>query len=334
MNDSEFHVLGIGNAIVDMLIKVDDIFLEKNKIKKGTMELVAEETVANLIRKLNPKTMFSGGSAANTMVGISALGGKSAFIGKVKDDEIGREFAHDLNAIGVEFDAPNINYGPPTASCIVLVTPDAERTMLTYLGASGELSLGDIKKERILASHITYIEGYLWDSNEAKRAILAASRIAKDEGRLVSFSLSDPFCVERHRTEFREIVKNCADIIFANEDEIVSLYQVDKLEKALREIKEDCQIAAITRGSLGSVIIAHGEVLSIEAEPVVSVVDTTGAGDAYAAGFLYGLTHNFKEFEAGQLASLCAAEVITKMGARPPLFLPESIKKAIGKPLN
>jgi sugar/nucleoside kinase (ribokinase family) len=296
--------------------------------------LVAGETVENLIRNLNPKTMCSGGSAANTMVGISALGGKSAFIGKVKDDEIGREFAHDLNATGVKFDAPNINYGAPTASCIVLVTPDAERTMLTYLGASGKLSLEDIKKERILSSHITYIEGYLWDSHEAKKAILAASRIAKDEGRLVSFSLSDPFCVERHRTEFREIVKNRADIIFANEEEIISLYQVDKLEKALRVIKEDCQIAAITRGPLGSLVIAHGEVLSIEAGPVKSVVDTTGAGDAYAAGFLYGLTHNFKEFEAGQLASLCAAEVITKIGARPPLSLPERIKKVIEQALK
>jgi sugar/nucleoside kinase (ribokinase family) len=318
MNDIRFDVVGIGNAIVDIIGRCDDAFLAKHGAPKGRMRLVDETTVGRLYEAMGPGVEMSGGSVANTMVGIASLGGRSAFIGKVAQDEFGRIFAHDIRAAGVTFATPPANSGIPTARSLILVTPDGERTMSTFLGVSPHLDHGEVDPEIICSAGIVYLEGYLFDRQEAKAAFRQAADIAARAGRKVALSLSDAFCVDRHRTEFLDLIKSHIDILIANESEITSLYQVDSFEEAASLAQADAPLAALTRSARGSTIFARGRApLTIAAERIGPVVDTTGAGDLYAAGFLFGLASGQSLETAGRLGSLAAAEVITHLGARP-----------------
>lgn len=312
-----YDVCGIGNAIVDVLAKVEEDFITAHKLPKGGMQLIEEPEAERLYAAMGPAIEASGGSAANSIAGIAALGGKAAFIGRVKDDSLGRVFGHDIRGAGVAFHTSPVKEGPSTARCYVLVTPDGERTMNTYLGASVEFASGDIDKEMIEASAITYLEGYLWDRPQAKEAFITAARVARAAGREVSLTLSDRFCVERHRDSFRELIRKEVDILFANESEILSLYQTDDFDSAVNQAKADCRLAAITRSAQGSVVVHGDEVHRVPARLVENVVDTTGSGDLFAAGFLFGLTHSRSLTDCARLGSLAAAEVIQHLGARP-----------------
>ena len=317
MSETTLDVLGIGNAIVDVLAHADEGFLVENELAKGAMTLIDAERSERLYDRMGPGIEVSGGSAANTMAGIAAFGGRAGFIGKLRDDQLGRVFAHDIRAAGVAFETPLAADGPSTARCLILVTPDAQRTMSTYLGACVELGPDEIDEAAVASAAITYLEGYLWDPPAAKEAFRKAHRIAHDNGRRVALTLSDPFCVDRHRDEFRALVGDHIDILFANEAEIVSLYQAADFDAALQDVRGHCAIAALTRGPKGSAIVADGEVHVIDAQPVAHVVDTTGAGDLYAGGFLYGLARGFDLARCARLGGLAAAEVIGHMGARP-----------------
>ncbi len=316
MADATLDVVGIGNAMVDVLARADDAFLETHGLAKGAMTLVDAAQSDALYDAMGPGVEISGGSAGNTMAGIAALGGRGAFIGKVRDDQLGGVFGHDIRAAGVQFDTPAAIDGASTARCLVIVTPDAQRTMCTYLGACVELGPDDVEAALIAAAEITYLEGYLWDPPRAKAAFRKALGIAHANGRRVALTLSDPFCVDRHRAEFRELAAEHIDILFANEAEIISLYEVDDFDAALQRVRGDCAVAALTRSERGSVIVAGEEVHVIDAHPVAEVVDATGAGDLYAAGVLYGLTHGWDLAGAGRLGGLAAAEVIGHIGAR------------------
>jgi sugar/nucleoside kinase (ribokinase family) len=263
----------------------------------------------------------SGGSAANTMAGIASFGGRAGYIGKVKDDRLGRVFGQDIRKVGVGFETSMAPDGPPTARCLVLVTPDAQRTMQTFLGASATLTPDDIDPDAVAAAQITYLEGYLWDPPPAKEAFVKAAGIAHAAGRQVALSLSDSFCVDRHREEFRRLIEEHVDVVFANEDEILSLYQTSDFEEAAEALQGNCDVAAVTRGASGSVILAPDERLAVEALTLGSVVDTTGAGDLFAAGFLFGLTRSRDLAECGRLGSLAAGEIIRHVGARPEVRL-------------
>jgi sugar/nucleoside kinase (ribokinase family) len=279
---------------------------------------------------MGPGTESSGGSAANTMAGIASLGGKGAFFGKVKSDQLGTVFAHDIRAIGVSFDSKPATAGPATARCLIFVTPDAQRTMNTYLGACVNLGPEDVDEAVVKAARVTYLEGYLWDPPRAKEAFVKAAKVAHAAGRKVSLSLSDAFCVDRHRAEFRDLVKGHVDILFANESEITSLYEVDNFDAALQQVRGSCEIACLTRSEKGSLIVAGDEVHVIDAERVGAVTDTTGAGDLYASGFLYGWTHGYGLARAGRIASLAAAEAISHVGARPQTSLKALVKQKLG----
>ncbi len=316
MTSAKYNVLGIGNAIVDVLSRVEDSFLSQHDIAKGIMQLIDEDRADALYAAMGPAVEISGGSGANTIAGVAGFGGTAAYIGKVRDDQLGEVFAHDICATGVSFNTPPADDGPATARCLVLVTPDGQRSMSTYLGACVHLSSRDIEPGEIAAAEITYMEGYLWDPPEAKQAFLKAAAIARGAGRQVSLSLSDPFCVDRHRDSFAELIENEVDILFANEDEIKSLYQVSGFDDALQAVRGKCHIAALTRSAAGSVIVSGDEVHVVEAVRVDKVVDTTGAGDLYASGFLYGLTHGSDLAACARLGSLAAAEVISHIGAR------------------
>jgi len=317
MPATRYDVIGIGNAIVDILAHTDEKFLESENLPKGAMNLVDAERSADLYAKIGPAIECSGGSAANTIASLASLGSTSAFVGKVRDDQLGQVFSHDIRALGIDFDTAMATEGPATATCLVLVTNDAERTMQTYLGACVGLGPDDIDDDAISAAKVTYMEGYLWDPDAAKQAFLKAAKCAHRAGRQVSLSLSDPFCVDRHRDEFRDLVKNHVDILFANEDEIVSLYQSADFDSALQAVRDDCKIAALTRSEKGSVIVAGPDVHIVDAESVNQVVDTTGAGDAYAAGFLYGVTNGHDLVASARMGGIAAAEMISHMGARP-----------------
>jgi len=317
MTSAAFDVLGIGNAIVDVISHADDAFLTKHALNKGSMTLIDEARAEALYASMAPAVEISGGSCGNTMAGVASFGGKGAYIGKVRNDQLGAVFAHDLRATGVAFDTPLATSGPATARCLILVTPDAQRTMNTYLGACTGLGPADIDPKLAGAAQVTYVEGYLWDAPEAKKAVLKAFDAAHAGGRLVSITLSDAFCVDRYREEFRALIRDKVDILFGNESEIKSLYQVESFEAALEATRKEAKIAALTRSEKGSVVIKGGETHVVPAAPVAKVVDTTGAGDLYAAGFLHGFTHDKPLAECARLGGIAAAEIISHVGARP-----------------
>lgn len=317
MKTTRFDVTAIGNAIVDVIARADDELLVKHNLVKGAMTLIDAADAERLYAIMGPGHEISGGSAANTVAAIAALGGRAAYIGKVADDQLGDVFAHDIRAIGVTYDTPRLTEGLSTARCLIFVTPDAQRTMQTFLGATTQLGPEDLNMEYITDSKVLYLEGYLWDQPRAKRAMRDAAIRAREAGVKVSLTLSDAFCVARFRNEFLDLARNHVDILFANESEILSLYQVDRFDDALQRVRKDCEIAVLTRSEKGSVIVNGDEVHVIDAEKNVKVVDTTGAGDAYAAGFLYAYTHGYDLATCGRLGSAMAAEVISHYGARP-----------------
>jgi sugar/nucleoside kinase (ribokinase family) len=314
---SSYDVLGIGNAIVDVISRADDAFLHEHALTKGSMMLIDEARADALYAAMGPGIEVSGGSCGNTMAGVASFGGKGAYIGKVRNDQLGAVFGHDLRSIGVSFDTPQATAGPSTARCLILVTPDAQRTMNTYLGACTGLGPADIDSALVAGAQVTYVEGYLWDEPQAKQAVLKAFDAAHAAGRLVSITLSDSFCVDRYRDEFRALLRDKIDILFGNEAEIKSLYQVDSFEQAMEAARQEAKIAALTRSAKGSVVIKGGETHAVPAAPVARVVDTTGAGDLYAAGFLYGFTRGRPLAECARLGGIAAAEIISHVGARP-----------------
>ncbi len=322
---ADLDVVCVGNAIVDVLTQTDDATLTRLGMTKGSMSLIDAETAEQLYDELGPAVETSGGSAGNTAAGLASLGAKCAYIGKVRDDQLGKIFAHDIAAVGAEFTTAPATDGPPTARCLILITPDAERTMNTYLGACADLGPDDIDEAQIRRAKVTYLEGYLWDRDEAKLAFLRAARMAHAAGRMTSLTLSDSFCVDRHRDSFRELIRGHIDILFANEAEILSLYELDNFDAALQQARQDCAIAALTRSEKGSVIIAGDEVHVVDAEPVSNVVDTTGAGDQYAAGFLYGHTRGDDLATCGRIGAIAAAEVISHVGPRPQVNLSDLV---------
>lgn len=314
----DLDVVAVGNALVDVLSATPEAFLDEHGLVKGSMALIDADQASRLYEQMGPATEISGGSAANTAVGIASLGGASAFVGRVRDDLLGTVFVHDIRAAGVHFETGPATDGHPTGRCLILVTPDAERTLNTFLGAAAELHPDDLAPELIGRAAVTYLEGYLFDQPDAKDAFRAAARTAHDARKRVALSLSDMFCVERHRADFLALVEHEVDILFANDAEICALYRVERLDDALAAVARDCDIAALTRGAAGSVVIGRGEVHEVAVHPVPGqVVDTTGAGDLYAAGFLYALTRGHDLSACGQVGALAASEVISHLGARP-----------------
>jgi sugar/nucleoside kinase (ribokinase family) len=321
MSNVTTDVLGVGNAIVDVLASADDRFLQENELTKGAMTLIDAARAEALYAKMTDTIECSGGSAGNTMAGIASFGGRAGYIGKVNDDRLGRIFGDDIRTVGVGYETSPAPDGPPTGRCLVLVTPDAQRTMQTFLGASATLTPDDIDPDVVSAAQITYLEGYLWDPPPAKEAFIKAAGFAHAAGRQVALSLSDSFCVDRHREEFRRLIEEHVDVVFANEDEILSLYQTSDFEEAAEALQGHCDVAAVTRGASGSVILAPDERLAVEAMTLGKVVDTTGAGDLFAAGFLFGMTRARDLAECGRLGSLAAGEIIRHVGARPEVRL-------------
>jgi sugar/nucleoside kinase (ribokinase family) len=318
MAATRFDVLGIGNAIVDVIARTEDDFLAAQKMRKGAMQLIDEAQAAGIYDAMGPAVEVSGGSAANTIVGAASLGARTAFVGKVKDDELGRVFAHDIRAAGVAYATPPASAGPSTARCYVLVTPDGERTMNTYLGAAQDLHPADIDADMIAASRLIYLEGYLWDPPRAKEAFLKAANIAHGAGRDVALTLSDAFCVGRYRAEFLDLIRNgTVDLVFANESELHSLYETADLDTALNALRNDAKLAVVTRSAKGCLVVSREETDAVPASPIERVVDATGAGDLFAAGFLVGLSRGADNRTAARLGALAAAEVIQHLGARP-----------------
>src|SRR6202051_600543 len=333
MTSAKYDVLGIGNAIFDVLVQTDEKFLADHGMTKGGMSLIDEARAASIYRDMGPATEMSGGSGANTIVGIANFGARAAFIGKVKDDQIGRLYAHDIRAAGVAFETRTASQGPATGCSYILVTPDGERPMNTYLGAAQELTPDDIDAAQVAASAILYLEGYLWDPKSAKEAFVKASTIAHEAGRQVALTLSDSFCVDRYRGEFLELMRNdTVDLIFANEAELHSLYQTSDFDTALAQLRGDANLGVVTRSEKGCVVASSGGVIAVPAFPVENMVDTTGAGDLFAAGFLFGLVRNAGHENAARLGALAADEVIQHIGARPPTSLRE-LAKANGLPV-
>jgi len=318
---AELDVLGIGNAIVDVLSHTADDVILGHGLPKGSMTLIDADRADALYVDIGPSVEISGGSGANTIVGAASFGADVAFVGKVRDDTLGDSFTSDIRAAGVVFETLPLTAGPATARCLIMVSPDGQRTMSTYLGAAVELGPEDIDTDLVGRSKITYLEGYLWDPPRAKEAFRTAMKAAHARDRRVALTLSDTFCVERHREEFRSLVENDVDILFANEDEIRALYEVATLTEALAKVVGRCEIVAVTRSEKGSMVTAGGEVHEVSAEAVDTIVDTTGAGDSYAAGFLYGLTHGLELPVCARLGSIAAAEIISHFGARPQVDL-------------
>jgi sugar/nucleoside kinase (ribokinase family) len=314
----QYDVVGIGNAIVDIIGRCDEAFLTKHGCAKGSMQLVDAAAVAKLYGDMGPAVEISGGSGANTIVGVASFGGKAGFIGKTANDQFGEVFGHDIRTAGVTFKTPPAPKGSePTGRCLVLVTPDGQRTMNTFLGVSPQLGGGEVDADLVASARIVYLEGYLFDRPEAKAAFRQAANIAAKAGRQVALSLSDSFCVDRHRAEFLDLIRSSIDILFANEAEITSLYETKSFDEAARRAAADTKLAALTRSEKGSVILGGGKSIAIPAAPVAKVVDTTGAGDLYAAGFLFGIATGRDLETSGRLGSLAAAEIISHIGARP-----------------
>jgi sugar/nucleoside kinase (ribokinase family) len=326
MTDTKFDVVGIGNAIVDIIARCDEAFLSNHAMEKGFMQLIDASRADELYAHMGQGKEQSGGSVANTCAGIASFGGDCAFIGRVADDQFGKVFGHDITTVGVAYDTPPVDVGLPTARCLVLVTPDGERTMNTYLGASTELGASDIDGDLIASAQVTYLEGYLFDKEEAKSAFHEAAKLARAAGRKVALTLSDAFCVDRHRDDFLGLVRGGVDILFANETEITSLYQMNSFDDAAGAVRAECEISVLTRSEAGAVIISGNETIKVPATPVEKVEDATGAGDLYAAGFLFGLTQDRSLEECGKLGALAASEIISHIGARPEVSLKEMSK--------
>jgi sugar/nucleoside kinase (ribokinase family) len=325
-------VVGLGNAIVDVIAEVDDALLERLELDKGAMHLVDRERMLEIYAAMPAGVEMSGGSCANTTAALASLGARSAYVGKVQGDQLGEIFAHDIRATGVAFTTPPLSGGPPTARCLVLVTPDAQRTMATFLGACVELGPDDVDEAAVANARVTYLEGYLWDRPGAKAACLRAAEIAHRNGREVALTLSDPFCVERWQREFLELVDDHVDILIGNEGEITRLFDTPAFDQAVEIVRERCRRAAVTRGAMGSVVVEDGRTVTIAAAPVERVLDTTGAGDLYAAGLLYGFSRDFSPAQAGRLASLAAATIIAQFGARAEHSLTPLVAKSATHP--
>ncbi len=317
MTRHKTDVLAIGNAIVDVLAQVPDSFLHDRGLSKGHMTLIDAGQAESLFSAMGNTKQMSGGSAANTAAGLADLGSRVRFIGRVRNDALGDAFTRDIRGLGVAFDTPAAGSGPSTARCLIMVTPDAQRTMHTYLGACVDMTPDDVDETAVSDAHVTYLEGYLWDQPRAKESMRKAMRLCHEAGGKVAMTLSDAFCVERHRAEFQHLVEHHIDILFANESEIVALYQSKDFDQALHHLQGKVEVAALTRSEKGSVILNEAQVHIIDAVPGVSVLDTTGAGDLYAAGFLHGYCAGFALDACGRLGSLCAAEIISHVGARP-----------------
>ncbi|MGB4056970.1 MAG: adenosine kinase [Alphaproteobacteria bacterium] len=332
MSTPIYGVTAVGNALVDVLVQTSDDFIsDQNKkygMEKGAMTLIDEVRAVELYSQMGPGVESSGGSAANTMAGFASFGGKGGFIGKVAGDTLGKIFQHDIRSQGVTFTTQALAIGAQTGRCLILVTPDAHRTMNTFLGASVELQADDIDEEMIASSQVTYLEGYLFDREQAKKAFIRAAEYAHKAGKRIALTLSDPFCVGRHRADFLNLVENHVDILFANEDEIKSLYQKDNFDDAAEAVAKKCEVAVLTRSEKGAVIMANGSKIIVPAAPVKTVIDTTGAGDQFAAGFLYGFTEGMPLETCGKLGAAAAAEVISHIGPRPQCTYAELIKKA------
>ncbi len=316
-----YDVVGLGNALVDVIAQTDDAFLEQQQLVKGSMALVDTDRAVSLYEALQGGVEMSGGSAANTMCGIASFGGRAAYIGKVAQDALGDTFSKDMQAVGVDFKRPASGSSVPTGRCIIAVTPDAQRTMNTFLGISSLLTPADLDAAAIAAGAILYLEGYLYDQPEAKVAFRAAAEIAHKHNRQVSLTLSDSFCVDRHRADFCALISDEIDILFGNEAELLALYETDTFEFAVTQLRQDCTVAAITRSELGSVVVTKDGVVEVAAQPVAQVVDTTGAGDLYAAGFLYGYTRGMDLHTCATLGHIASAEVISHVGPRPQIAL-------------
>jgi len=324
------HVTGIGNAIVDVIAHADDALLHKLSMPKGGMTLIDPAQAESLYAQMGPGIEMSGGSVANSMAGIASLGGAVGYIGKVKKDQLGDVFAHDIRAAGVEFTTQLASDGPSTARCLIFVTPDGQRTMNTYLGACVELSPQDIDESLIRKSGITYLEGYLWDPPLAKEAMLKAANVAHAAGRKVALSLSDAFCVGRHRAEFKRLIEDHVDILFANETELLALTEQTTFLAGAAALRGKCELSVLTRGAQGATVLVGDETYEVSAAKVDKVVDTTGAGDLFAAGFLYGITHARTPADSARIGAVCAAEVIGHYGARPEVSLKDLIAQKIG----
>src|SRR6202158_1351104 len=324
MTEAKYDVLGIGNAIFDVLLRTDESFLAAHGMTKGGMALIDEPRAAAIYRDMGPAVEISGGAAANTIVGVANLGARAAYVGKVRDDQIGRLYTHDIRAAGVAFETAAASDGPATGCSYILVTPDGERTMNTYLGAAQELMPGDIDAAQVAASAMIYLEGYLWDPKSAKEAFVKASTIAHEAGRQVARALSDSFCVDRYRGEFLDLMRSgTVDLVFANEAELHSLYQTSDFDTALKQLRADAKLGVVTRSEKGCVVAATDGVIAVPAFPIDKMVDTTGAGDLFAAGFLFGLVRGAGHEKAGRLGALAAAEIIQHIGARPQTSLKE-----------
>ena len=324
---SSIDVLCIGNAIVDIIARCDDAFLNDNAIIKGAMNLIDAERAETLYDRMGPAVEASGGSAGNTAAGIASFGGKAAFFGKVAKDQLGAIYAHDIRAQGVHFETAPLASPPPTARSMIFVTPDGERSMNTYLGACVELGPDDVDEAVVASAKVTYFEGYLWDPPRAKEAIRECARIAHANGREMSMTLSDPFCVDRYRAEFLDLMRSgTVDIVFANASEAKSLYETESLEEALERIAKDCRLAVVTMSEKGSIVVTGDERVIVEPLAIEELVDTTGAGDLYAAGFLYGYTQGRDLATCGRLGSLAAGLVIQQIGPRPMQSLRDEAK--------
>ena len=321
MTQTQFDVLCIGNAIVDVISPVDDAFIASHGLVPGSMNLIDEARAESLYAAMGPAVETSGGSAGNTVAGVASFGGRGAYFGKVKHDQLGEIYAHDMAAIGVSFNTARATSGPATARSFILVTPDGERTMNTYLGACVNLGPSDIVAGVVEGAAVTYLEGYLWDPPQAKEAFKKAAAIARAAGRKVALTLSDSFCVDRHRDSFLDLIRNHVDIVFANEAEVKSLYQTGDFDQAFQAARVDCAIAVLTRSEAGCVVARGADVHVVAAHPVARVVDATGAGDLFAAGFLFGFTQGRGLADCARLAGLAAAEVISHIGPRPAVSL-------------
>jgi sugar/nucleoside kinase (ribokinase family) len=333
MTSAKYDVLGIGNAIFDVLVQTDESFLGRHGMTKGGMALIDEARAISIYQNMGPAIEMSGGSAANTIVGVANLGARAAYIGKVRDDQIGRLYTHDIRAAQVAFETRPALDGPATGCSYILVTPDGERTMNTYLGAAQELMPGDIDAAQVAASSVIYLEGYLWDPKSAKEAFVKAATIAHDAGRQVALTLSDSFCVDRYRGEFLDLMRRgTVDLVFANEAELHSLYQTSDFDTALAQLRNDTKLGVVTRSEKGCVVVSKDGVIAVPAFPIDKIVDTTGAGDLFAAGFLFGLVRGAGYEAAGRLGALAAAEVIQHIGARPQVSL-KDLAKANGLPV-